>query len=286
MAKITDLNDLEHESKLIRGRWALDADHVLSYRKEAGEEDFELETSLIAAEPGALVFSFTEKQESGETVTRLAKLSGIWRANAGNEIEFEVSRQSGQNDVLAFRSEWKVGNAQQIIYSWRRKISNRKTRRLQTLTFRGWWDLSGENRLVYTLEDSDDGNFRFRGAFQTPGILAKKGEIRYQLGAEAESGRKARVITLFGKWKLSDRLDLSFEMEYADGRRHEMRFGAQFSMTRELTVAARLIDRKGVPLGMEVLLTKEFLNGQGEAFVRLKKTLQESALEAGVTLPW
>lgn len=286
MIKITDLNDLERESKLIRGRWKLDTDHVLTYRKEMGRESFTFEASLIAAEPAALVISFTEKQEDGKAVTRLAKLLGTWQANNANQIEFEVSRQSGQNDVLIFRGGWKIGNAHQIIYRWRQKSSNKKNRKLQTLTFRGWWDLSGDDRLVYTLEGSEDGNFRFRGAFQTPGILAKKGEIRYQLGAEAGGKNKIRVITFFGKWKLSDRLELSFEMECADGRKHEMRFGAQFAAAPEFAVAARLIDKSGVPLGVEVILTKEFLRGQGAAFVRLKKTLEESALEAGVTLPW
>ena len=47
-----------------------------------------------------------------------------------------------------------------------------------------------------------------------------------------------------------------------------------------------LISASADPLGVEVVLTKDFLEGNAQAFVRLKKTLQENAVEAGITIPW
>lgn len=288
MPSLLSLNEFRRKNKAVKGRWELDSRHRLSYRAEDPSEKFEIQASLVAAEEGALVFSVAGKKEKGRQVTRLAKLSGTWRANDQNQIEFEVERESGQNDVLTFRGEWKLGSSHEIIYRWRRRSPARKTVIEETLVFNGAWDISGQNRLTYRVEGSNDNTLRFRGTFQTRSILAREGEIRYQLGAEAEMkpARRSRTITFFGKWKLSNTLELFFEMDCADGKKRELCFGAEFSPSKDFTVAARLLNKKGDPLGIEVLLSREFLKGHAQAFVKLKKSLAESAVEAGVTIPW
>ncbi len=286
-SRLTTLNELKRRGRRVQGEWQLDARHRLRYRSDDEEELISLEASPVAAEAGALVLAVTEKQERGRSVTSLARLKGTWRANAKNKIEFEVERESGRSDVLTFRGTWKVGRSQELCYTWRRKSPGTKAAVLESLTFTGWWDITEKNRLTYTLEGSRDATFRFRGAVQTPSILAKKGAIRYQLGAEAVGGRQKQcVITLFGKWKLSDKLGLNFEMDYADGRRHAIRFGAEFQAAPDLTVAAQLTSTDGDPLGVELVLTRDFLQHQAHGFLRLKRSLRESAVEAGVSLPW
>jgi hypothetical protein len=294
------LNDLERKGKRIKGRWKLDDRHRLTYESEDSKlegkrtEEYELETSLVAAESEALVVSVTQKQENGNVVTSLARLTGTWRANEKNELEFEVERQSGKNDALTFTGSWKVGKNHEIIYGYRVR-SGKKSSKLQTLTFKGYWDLTEKSRLTYLIEGDTESAFRFRGTFQTPGILAKEGELRYQLGVEVEGKLRTtaksragsrKTITLFGKWKLSTTLELSFEIEYAGGEKREIRFGAEYALTKDLRVAAKLIDKSGDPLGIEVILTKDFLKTHAQAFVRLRKTLRESAVEAGVSIPW
>jgi hypothetical protein len=86
------------------------------------------------------------------------------------------------------------------------------------------------------------------------------------------------VLTLFGKWKISTALELVFEIDCADGRAHEMRFGRVKS--RRTFVAARLTARDGEPLKF---FSK---NSQKRRSGVLRKTLRESAVEAGVTIPW
>ena len=43
---------------------------------------------------------------------------------------------------------------------------------------------------------------------------------------------------------------------------------------------------EGDPLGVELILTKEFLNNKAEAFVRLKRSLAEASAEGGVRIEW
>ncbi len=328
MPRVNNLNELERKGKLIKGRWRLDDRHRLSYAAERNDsprlgrrrtEEFELETSLVAAEPEALIISITAKQEDGIITTSIVKLNGKWRANENNQIEFEVERKSGKSDILTFTGSWKLNDSQQIIYSYQQRYLKQKTTTTETLTFKGHWDISKKNRLTYLLEGSSDESFRFRGTFQTPSIVAKKGEIRYQLapaanrsrdsspqlgrswgqlGTEVESklvrkgrgvkgtNRRTQTVTLFGKWKLSDELELIFEMEYGDKRKYEIRFGAEFELGDGYTLTAKLINPKGKSFGVEVILNKEFLDGNAQAFLRLRKSLEESAIEAGITIPW
>lgn len=288
MAKIESLNELSLGSRRIRGRWQLDKRHRLLYVRDedADQSGIELEAALVAAEADALVVAVSERQKNGRMVTRTARLQGSWRANENNQLEFEIERSSGENDVLTFRGAWKLGGSQEIIYTWRRTSLKTRTRSLETLTFKGWWNVTEDHRLTYTLQGASDDTFRFTGAFQTRSLIAKKGELRYQLGASLEGRRRGRVLTLFGKWKLSKTLELVFEIDCADGRRHEMRFGAEFEIAENFSVAARMTARKGEPAGAEIIFSKEFLKSGAQGFVRLRKTLRESAVEAGVSIPW
>jgi hypothetical protein len=291
MATINSLNDLENEGKKIKGKWALGKNHALSYSLEDETATMTLDSSLVAAEAGALVVSVTESFDDGRRVTGLARLTGNWRVNDRNEIEFEVSRRAAKSDVLTFKGNWALDKKHQILYTY--KTTARKLKRgkrettVQTLVFKGWWDLSEKTRLTYLIEGSSDSAFRLQGTFQSPSIRAKRGELRYQLGVEGKGKRgKLKTITLFGKWQLSDKLGLSFEMEYAGGVKHEMRFGAVFALTEDLEVAVNLTGKQREPLGVEVILTKSFLDHHASAFVKLRKTLRASAVEAGVSIPW
>ena len=74
--KPTKLSQLLDEGKVQKYDWKLTPDHRLVYKAEGQDEEFKLDSSLIAAEPDALVFSYTEKQSAKKTVTRILKLTG------------------------------------------------------------------------------------------------------------------------------------------------------------------------------------------------------------------
>lgn len=284
--KLTRLNQLMEDGRALEGRWELDENHEVRYRAKHDTEEVKLKASLLAAEPDALVLAVTEKKEKHRVTTSLLKLTGTWRLDTKNRIVFDIERESGKKDILTFCGSWEVNESHEIIYTWEQRRHKRGTRQTTTLAFKGYWDISEKNRLAYYLEGDSDSAFRFRGTFQTKSILAKEGEIRYQIGVEVAGKRELKTLILFGKWKLSRDLELSFEVEYGDGKRHEIRFGAVFHPGEGLTIEAELIGLEGQSLGIEVILTKEFFKGQAETFLRLRKTAEESAVEAGVRIPW
>ncbi len=304
------ITDLIRDAETAEGSWELSPTHEIAYReRRRGDKEATIKGSLVAAEPDALVTSVTTKESETCTVTGLVKLVGKWELDEKNRITFSVKRGLARYDKLTFQGAWEVNDNFQVTYSFNvkqvlegtRKSRRRVTKVAQELVFEGHWDLSDKNCLSYLIGVDSDSAFRFLGTFGTTTILAKKGEIRYQVGIEYKTARGARkrltrTITLFGKWKLSDDLALSFELESADGRKTELRFGTELSLDdlqgrglRALlpdAVSVSLVCASGKPLGIELVLTKDFFAGDVQTFVRFRESLQEAAVEAGIKIPW
>jgi len=274
--RLTKLNQLIRDRETIDGTWQLTERHQLQYRRRGGSQEIVLTGDLMAAEPTALVAMFREVSEDGDVTTRLLSLRGRWQADSRNRLNFLVEREQGRNDRLVLQGGWELNEANEILYRYQPD--------LQTLRFQGHWDLGDSKWLTYVLDESSDSTFRFRGTFQTPSVLAKEGQIRYQVGVEVEGKKRFNVVTLFGAWKLSRDLALDFEMALGGVSSQTIRFGAAYEIDSEDTVSARLTTREGQPLGLEVIFTRDVMKGQ--AFVRLVKSLEETAVEGGFRFRW
>ncbi len=284
--KLTNLNKLIEENQHLKGRWELSPTHEIRYKSHDLDEEIAFRGSIVAAEPDALVVSFAQGQINQKVTKRLAKLAGAWRLDSKNRIVFEVEKEGGKKDVLTFQGAWQVGKSNEIIYTYDQRDLRSKQKITRKLVFTGFWDISEDNRLTYWLSADSDSAFRFRGAFQTKSIFAKKGEIRYQAGIEVNGKHKIQEIILFGKWKLSRDLELSFEIEYEEGRRKTIVFGGEYALSKDSQIAVNLKSREGEPLGVEVILTKDVFGKDGQAFIRLQKSVEESRAEAGVSFKW
>ncbi len=232
------------------------------------------EASLAAAEPDALVLSVTERENDKRTVTRMMRVNGKWRVGAGNTLEFVLDKNESKKGVVLFGADWRVNKANEIEVTFGPDRA----------ALKGVWDVADRNSLVYQIRRGSGEELRFRGAFQTRSIHAKKGEIRYQLGAEGSRKKTVRAVKLFGKWILSRDLGLSFEIEYANGKRRAILFGGDCRMDVDNTIRVDLVARKDKPLGVELVLTRELTDGS--VFMRLSRSLNESLAEAGLSLSW
>lgn len=284
--KLTSLNELEEKEETLKGEWALGPNHELLYREREKKKEVRLKGQLVAAEPRELIFSATQKEEKGRLVTNLFKLTGSWRLDPQNRIFFEVEKESGKKDKLVFSGTWELGPHYEIIYSYETTRLKRRRKVTETLLFKGTWDLTETNRLAFQIGGDTDQTLRFRGAFQTKSILAKEGEIRYQIGVEVEGKRRKKTLTFFGKWKISKDLELSFEMEYERGEKRTLHFGGVYHFNEKTSLKVELKTRDRKPLGAEVIFTRDFFGKDGQFFLRLRKTFEETAAEAGVTVPW
>ncbi len=236
-----------------QGRWSLTPQHELRYRGEGPDEEIQIKGPVVAAAPEALIFSLTTRQTDHKVLTRLVSLSGAWKVNGKNQIIFEVEKESGKKDILTFKNTWSVGKNHQLLYRYEGTQQRRGVKKLQELVFSGHWDLSEKNHLTYILEGDTQNRLRFRGTLQTPSILAKKGELRYQLGVEVAGKRKIQTVTFFGAWKVSRDFSLQFEIQHP-------------SRTKAVT------------------LTRELFGGDGQAYIHFRKSVVEALVEAGFKL--
>lgn len=284
--RLTALNQLIQDGRTIDGVWELTPRHGIRYRKRGRDETVVLTADLVAAEPAGLTLQVTGEQVDQDLVGQIVTLRGRWQADAANRLTFLVERAGGRYDRLILGGGWRLGAHHEILYHVRRHSGVRPERAERVLTLRGRWDASVRHQLTYVLDARRDSTFRFRGTFQSPTVQAKTGELRYQLGVEVDGQRRRRILTFFGKWKLSRALALSFELPTTDGKFQTLTFGATFSPDSRSTVTATLTGRDGRPLGLEVVFTRTFLKGQGEAFLRLRRALEDSAVEGGVRFRW
>ncbi|MDD5476664.1 MAG: hypothetical protein PHG87_00415 [Candidatus Omnitrophica bacterium] len=248
-----------------------------------------LRKRFIAAESGALVIETIQTIEedtlrsrvSSGTRLRVLKLKGTWRANDYNELCFEVTLRKGPPETYTFKGSWKLNKNQQIEYT---SEDGR-----DTLTFQGYWNISSANRLVYMLEGSSTSRFEFKVQLESPTLYPKKGEIRYRIGVGIRQSRLSapgQIIILYGEWKFGRDLELTFQMDYGQGKVRAIEFGAEVTFGRDKVILA-LKNEFGKPLGLTLTMTHRFLEHlDAEAFVRLKSRQKEQAIEAGITIPF
>lgn len=314
--RFTKFSTLQNEAQSLKGKWKLSSGHELTYRERGQKKAASIKGTLVKAEPGALVVAVTVKEDEKRSSTGLVKLTGKWQLDSKNRITFFVKKpftisEGGKKrtswDKLTFQGMWEVDKNNEIVYFYEtqevlkgRGKARRKVRKTKhKLTFRGKWEISKKNSLAYTLAVDSESVFRVRGTFQTHNIHAKRKEIRYQIGIEykAAHGRLKRVkqtIKLFGKWKVSRSLALSFKIQHSGNRKSVLRFGAQFELAKFKKnipafpdkVVVNLVSRTGRPLGIELILTKDFFKGDAQGFLRFRKSFKETAVEAGLTVAW
>ena len=270
----------------MKGRWILTPNHEVAYRRDGLDEEFFLKAPIIAVEPDLLVIAVTEKQKDQKIVTSLAKLTGTWQLDSTNQIIFQVRREQSQTNTLTFTGAWRVGKNNEVVYSYEQKDLKRKSTETHTFVFNGTWSISKDRQLAYSLGVDSNSRFDFKGAFETGPIYPKKGEIRYRAGIEIKGKTSIQAITLFGQWRLSRDLYLDFDIQYENGQRNTITFGGTYNFDPSHQVTVSLKSKSGEPLGLILIVTQDLFGKDGQAFVRLQRTLEESSIEAGVDFRW
>jgi len=296
MFSLTPSNQLRYKSGkksvIIDGDWQLTADHEVKYRPESKNPFVDLSRiscRLINVEPNNLVISLNSHDENGLSHIQLLKLSGQWHADEYNRLCFDITRKISPN-TLVFNGSWQIDDNQQITYKYEHADRKRKDKSLSILTFTGFWELSAANRLTYILSKDSNSRFDFRAQIETPNIYPSKGQIKYRLGTGIRKGKKGqpgKVITLYGTWKFSRDLGLTFTMDYGNGKIYSQEFSVDYNFDSANKITCVLRNNAGKRLGVTLTFTHKFLKQMdAEVFIRLKRSQRDSAIEAGVKIPF
>jgi hypothetical protein len=241
-----------------------------------------LRKRFIAVESDYLVIETiqTESKTARQSL-RILKLKGTWHANDYNGLCFEVTLRKGSPETYTFKGSWKLNNNQQIEYT----SEDGRDR----LIFKGYWNISSANRLVYIFEGSSTSRFEFKVQLESPAFYPKKGQIRYRIGVGLRQSRltaPGQILILYGEWKFGRNLGLTFHMDYGQGRVRTIEFGAEVTFGHNKVIFA-LKNEFGESLGITLTMTHKFLEHlDAEVFLRLKSRQKEQVIEAGITIPF
>lgn len=252
------------------------------------ESTIVLKGEIISCESDKLVFQIKSTQKNGTSTIKLLKLSGIWGANDSNQIFFSVTKKDSP-DILTFTAAWKLNSNQQITYTIEKTDLIKKTRYKNTLTFQGFWEINENKRLTYIISKGTDSKFDFKAQLETPNIYPKKGVIKYRVGIGVRKPKlkHTKIISLYGIWKFSRKIGLTFDMEYEKDRINTITFGTEINFNKNNTVEFNLKNSLGELLGISVIYTHKFLKQHdAEFFIKLTKAKRESAINAGVKIPF
>jgi len=113
--------------------------------------------------------------------------------------------------------------------------------------------------------------------------------IKYRLGIGIKGNKsyQSRIISLYGTWKFTRKLGLSFIMDYGKAKIQTIEFGTNIYLTKKDAVSLLLTNKRKEPLGLNITFTHRFLKQLGaESFLRFKKFQKEAGIEAGARIPF
>lgn len=274
------------------GSWKLNRNYDLELKldkteKQSGGDILAIKGEIISVDRD--IFSFTVKtlDRNGLLHAQVLRLSVTWLADEANRLTFIVNKCLP--DIVILQGQWQLNRNQQVTYEYEKAELKTKSRVWRVLTFEGFWKISSANKITYILKHSSDSKFDFRAQIETPNIYPQKGLIKYRLGAGLREDKKSgsKIICLYGVWKLNRALALSFQADYGKSGVYANEFGADVSFDRKNTVNFSLKDKSGERMGINVIFTHRFLKHlDAETFLRLQASRKESAVSAGLKIPF
>lgn len=288
-APLSEIENIPNQLRL-KGEWSLtdNYDLRLTVDKSAREtfgDQITLQGEILDVNENTLLFAVTAKTDGDKRSTYVLNLEGSWKADKFNRLLFHVKKEAGKYDILTFNGAWEIDKNHQIIYRYEKAELIKKKKRLHTLTFKGYWDIKDKFRISYILDKSTGSVFDF----QVKASAFRGDYIEYELGIGL-ADKKAlpkKTLTLSGEWKLKKDVGLIFEIVYENKKIRAIVFGADAALTGKGTISFRLKDNiENKDIGIKLELSRNILNGDGEAFLRLLSSRRESAIYAGAAWRW
>lgn len=189
-----------------------------------------------------------------------------------DELTFSVgTRDSSGKDsiyILKLNGIWNANKQNQLSFD----ITKEKGPK-DKLILQGSWKINSNNEITYTSADT----LTFKGYWD----ITKNQRIAYVLNKEMNSR-----FDFSGKWRLNEKLGLFFEAPFKGSKPQYISFGADCRLGNGNTVEFKLKNNINKDMDIGLKLSRNILQGQGEAFVNALKEGKELSLTAGIGFRW
>jgi hypothetical protein len=277
-----------HQVKL-KGTWSLTEDHQLrltldKWKRQTFGEQITLQGEILDVRKNSLLFAVTTRTKDDMPSTYILELGGSWQADEHNRLTFRVNKGNGRYDCLTFDGTWQIDENYQITYSYQKERLARKDKEVHTLNFKGYWDIRDKARLSYVIDSNTDSRFDFNTSI---GIF-KNDYIKYELGIGLSRKKSPvkRGIIFQGRWRIKKSVGLVFEVRQEERKVQEIVLGAEAKLTDRTSVLFNLRNSSNKEIGAELELSRDIFEGDGQVFLRLLKSKQESTILAGAGWRW
>jgi len=271
-----------HQLKL-KGEWSLTKEHQLritldkTARQTFGGQ-LTIQGEIIDARKNSLLFAVTTKTKDNTPSIYILEFVGSWQADEHNRLTFRINKERGRFDYLTFDGIWQIDKNYQITYSYHKEQLARKKKELHTLIFQGHWDIKDKARLSYVIDSNSASGFDFKTSV---GIF-RDNYIKYELGI----GLLRKTVTFFGEWKIKKNIGLIFEVKREARKIQAITFGAQARLGDKNNLIFSLRNSLNKEIGVELGLSRDIFDGDGQAFLRLLESKKETAMLAGIGWRW
>lgn len=285
-----DENAITDRQLKFSGKWGLDKNHDLiftldSWQRQSSGDELTLRCQLIDVKENSLVTSITTRATDGNSSVYMLNLAGSWQADKQNRLTFRVNTRAANPDILTFDGVWEVGKNYELLYRYQKEGLKRGERVTQALCFKGYWDIRDKARLAYVLNASTGSLFDFKTSV---GVFKDK-YIKYEVGIGASRKRSTapkRTVTLFGSWKMKPSSGLSFELGQGGRVINTIAVAAQAKLSGSDKIAFTLKNNLNRALGAELELSRDIVQGNGQAFIRLLASKGSQGVFLGLGRRW
>ena len=195
-------------------------------------------------------------------INKNSVLFAVTTKTAGNRrqiytLELSGSWQADKNNRLTFNAEKERGNSDVLMLSGAWKVNEKgqliykysDKKKIHTLIFRGNWEVTDKFKLSYELENG-------------------------------------KAITISGRWKIDENKGLLFEAKHKGGRFHTVVFGGTVKLAGRNMLEISLNNTRRRASSLNLKLSRKFLSGCGEKFIKALASGKELSIVAGVGIIW
>lgn len=233
------------------GKYLLDKKHNLMFTlnrwsSRHKRNKLRLRTKIIDANGSEIVFLLNSRPHKNLRSSYIMKLHGSWQADKNNRLTFGVKREKGRVDNLTLFKAWKIGQNNEIVYSYGQDP--------KIITLKGSWHIKDRYRLGYILDKGINSGFDFKTSL---GRLVPNGRNPYiQFDVVIYISRRKitkRKVIFICRRKLGKSKKIVLEVS---SRKRD----ATLRLTR------KILDQKGLAYIESSLKDREIYLGGGLAF--------------------
>jgi len=228
-----------HQKAKLDGTWSLTDNHDLSLKLKASKDSNSGDRIVISGQikdvsKNSLLFEVSEHSDGQKIKTSVLALTGTWQADAHNRLIFKVKKKKSQHDILTFTNTWVLGKHHRIIYKYEKADLIHKKKQRRELRFKGYWNLTRDNRLYYELDSQNGSGFDFKLGT----AIFEKNRIKYKIMVGPNA--KQETLALKGTWRITPDLGLRFGVDYGDNAIKELSFGADIKLSDDDTILFKI----------------------------------------------